>query len=115
MAEGVRRRGRADHPPTQVPPRGGSGRRPLILLDGLRAYFRHGSAAEAAAALGLHPQTMRHRLQRCGELSGRHLDDSSGPPGAGLHPRLTAHPPVITETHQIWSFTQRHAGYAHFP
>ncbi|GAA5143958.1 PucR family transcriptional regulator [Nocardioides marinquilinus] len=41
------------------------------LLEGLRAYLAHGSATEAAAALGLHPQTMRHRLRRAAQVSGR--------------------------------------------
>ena len=41
------------------------------LLEGLYAYLRCGSSTEAAQALGLHPQTMRHRLRRITELSGR--------------------------------------------
>jgi hypothetical protein len=41
------------------------------LVEGLRAYLAHGSATEAAAALGLHPQTMRHRLRRARQVSGR--------------------------------------------
>lgn len=41
------------------------------LLEGLRAYLTHGSAIEAATAVGLHPQTMRHRLRRLTELTGR--------------------------------------------
>jgi hypothetical protein len=41
------------------------------LLEGLHAYLRHGSSNEAAVALGLHAQTMRHRLRRITELTGR--------------------------------------------
>jgi sugar diacid utilization regulator len=41
------------------------------LLEGLKAYLSRGSSTEAAQALGLHPQTMRHRLRRITELSGR--------------------------------------------
>ncbi|MEU9506814.1 helix-turn-helix domain-containing protein [Micromonospora sp. NPDC048170] len=41
------------------------------LLEGLREYLRRGSSTEAADRLGLHPQTMRHRLRRITELSGR--------------------------------------------
>ena len=43
------------------------------LLEGLQAYLRHGSSTSAAEALGLHPQTMRHRLRRITELTGRDL------------------------------------------
>lgn len=43
------------------------------LLEGLQAYLRHGSSTSAAVALGLHPQTMRHRLRRLTELTGRDL------------------------------------------
>jgi hypothetical protein len=41
------------------------------LLEGLKGYLRWGSSTEAAEKLGLHPQTMRHRLRRITELSGR--------------------------------------------
>ncbi|SCL34742.1 PucR C-terminal helix-turn-helix domain-containing protein [Micromonospora nigra] len=41
------------------------------LVDGLDAYLRTGSAAEAAQELGVHPQTMRYRLRRLAELTGR--------------------------------------------
>lgn len=46
------------------------------LLEGLHAYLTHGSAIEAAATIGLHPQTMRHRLRRLTELTGRSLTHS---------------------------------------
>jgi hypothetical protein len=41
------------------------------LIEGLDAYLRTGSAAEGAATLHLHPQTMRHRLRRLVTLTGR--------------------------------------------
>ncbi|MEU6075634.1 helix-turn-helix domain-containing protein [Micromonospora sp. NPDC047074] len=41
------------------------------LREGLSGYLRWGSSTEAADRLGLHPQTMRHRLRRITELSGR--------------------------------------------
>ena len=41
------------------------------LLEGLDAYLRTGSAAEGAATLHLHPQTMRYRLRRLVTLTGR--------------------------------------------
>lgn len=41
------------------------------LLSGLEAFMRAGSAAEGAVSLGLHPQTMRHRLRRITALTGR--------------------------------------------
>jgi len=46
------------------------------LFEGLQAYLRHGSSTAAAEALGLHPQTMRHRLRRITELTGRDLHRS---------------------------------------
>jgi len=46
------------------------------LLEGLNGYLRWGSSAEAAGQLGLHPQTMRHRLRRITELSGRDVRHS---------------------------------------
>lgn len=41
------------------------------LIQGLRAYLDTGSAAAAAHLLGLHPQTVRYRLGRIRELTGR--------------------------------------------
>ncbi|MER7416163.1 helix-turn-helix domain-containing protein [Micromonospora peucetia] len=46
------------------------------LLEGLSGYLRWGSSTEAADRLGLHPQTMRHRLRRVTELSGRDVRHS---------------------------------------
>ncbi|KHL18900.1 PucR-like helix-turn-helix protein [Mumia flava] len=46
------------------------------LLEGLTAFLRHGSATEAAAALDLHPQTMRHRLRRVAQVTGRDPRDA---------------------------------------
>lgn len=44
---------------------------PDHLADGLAAYLAAGSATEAAARLGLHAQTMRYRLRRLREVTGR--------------------------------------------
>ena len=41
------------------------------LTEGLQAYLDTGSAAEAAELLGLHAQTMRYRLRRIVEVTGR--------------------------------------------
>ncbi|WP_110183316.1 helix-turn-helix domain-containing protein [Nocardioides solisilvae] len=41
------------------------------LLSGLDAFLATGSATEAAEAAGCHPQTMRYRLRRVRELTGR--------------------------------------------
>lgn len=41
------------------------------LLSGLTAFLRTGAATEAAALLGLHPQTMRHRMRRATVVTGR--------------------------------------------
>jgi hypothetical protein len=41
------------------------------LIEGLDAYLHAGSAAEGAATLHLHPQTMRYRLRRLVTLTGR--------------------------------------------
>jgi hypothetical protein len=41
------------------------------LIEGLDAYLHTGSAAEGAATLHLHPQTMRYRLRRLVTLTGR--------------------------------------------
>lgn len=41
------------------------------LLEGLKAYLDTGSAAEAADLLELHAQTMRYRLRRIVEVTGR--------------------------------------------
>lgn len=48
-------------------------RRPdnVHLLDGLDAFLATGAATSAADRLGLHPQTMRYRLRRIEQLTGR--------------------------------------------
>jgi DNA-binding PucR family transcriptional regulator len=46
------------------------------LVDTLREYLSAcGSASGAAAQLGVHVTTLRHRLRRVGEVSGLRLDD----------------------------------------
>lgn len=44
------------------------------LVDTLWALQRHASAAQAAAALGVHVKTVRHRWARIRELTGLNLD-----------------------------------------
>lgn len=51
-----------------------SGNRPLT--DALTAYFEAGNAVSAAHSLNVHPQTVRYRLRRVAELTGR--DPQSG-------------------------------------
>ncbi|MDT9592017.1 helix-turn-helix domain-containing protein [Nocardioides zeae] len=41
------------------------------LLESVRAHLATGTAEAAAAQLGIHPQTLRHRLRRVRELTGR--------------------------------------------
>ncbi|WP_188492957.1 PucR family transcriptional regulator [Williamsia phyllosphaerae] len=41
------------------------------LLDGVRAFISTGTATAAAAELHVHPQTLRYRLRRARELTGR--------------------------------------------
>lgn len=49
------------------------------LLDTLNTYLDHeGSAEHAAAALYCHPNTVRYRLRRLHELTGRSLTDPHG-------------------------------------
>lgn len=49
------------------------------LLDTLNAYLDHaGSAERAAGALYCHPNTVRYRLRRLQELTGRSLSDPHG-------------------------------------
>ncbi|MFC5677991.1 helix-turn-helix domain-containing protein [Aeromicrobium endophyticum] len=50
------------------------GRGQAHLLQGLDAYLSAGSSVEAGRALGLHAQSMRYRLRRARELTGRDLD-----------------------------------------
>ncbi|WP_104106590.1 PucR family transcriptional regulator [Nocardioides sp. 616] len=42
-----------------------------VLLHSLDVYLATGSASDAATSAGCHPQTMRQRLRRIGELTGR--------------------------------------------
>ncbi len=48
-----------------------AGREHTHVAEGLAAFLRAGSAAGAAADLGLHAQTLRQRLKRLVELTGR--------------------------------------------
>ncbi|WP_161965378.1 PucR family transcriptional regulator [Rhodococcus sp. P1Y] len=41
------------------------------LLEGVAAFISSGTATAAAAALHIHPQTLRYRLRRARELTGR--------------------------------------------
>ena len=51
----------------------------VILLDTLNAYLDHaGSAERAADVLYCHPNTVRYRLRRLQELTGRALSDPHG-------------------------------------
>lgn len=45
-------------------------------VESLRAYLRSGSIPAAAAALGIHANTLRYRISRIEELSGLLLDDA---------------------------------------
>ncbi|MGW5137942.1 PucR family transcriptional regulator [Nocardia beijingensis] len=42
------------------------------LIDALRAVIATGGAPEAAQQLHVHPQTIRYRMRRIGDLTGRH-------------------------------------------
>ncbi|MFC4145125.1 helix-turn-helix domain-containing protein [Micromonospora mangrovi] len=46
------------------------------LTEGLDAFLATGSASHAAELLGLHPQTMRYRLRRLRDLTGRDVRDA---------------------------------------
>lgn len=51
----------------------------VTLLDTLNAYFDHGGSAERAAeVLYCHPNTVRYRLRRLQELTGRSLAEPRG-------------------------------------
>src|SRR5258705_82751 len=49
-----------------------------LLLETLETYFTAGSIAEAAKRLFCHRNTVRHRLRRIEQLTGRSVDDPSG-------------------------------------
>jgi DNA-binding PucR family transcriptional regulator len=55
--------------------------RPLLvagqahILEGLTAYLLTGSSTAAGERLGLHPQSMRYRLRRSRDVTGRDLAD----------------------------------------
>jgi hypothetical protein len=50
-----------------------------VLLATLRAWFtEHGSARDAAERLFVHPNTVRYRIRRVQELTGRDLSDPRG-------------------------------------
>lgn len=59
------------------------------LVPSLRAWFdAFGDIATAAAALGVHPNTLRYRLRRVGEVSGLDLGDADARLGTMLQLRL---------------------------
>jgi DNA-binding PucR family transcriptional regulator len=49
-----------------------------LLLQTLETYFTAGSIAEAAKRLFCHRNTVRHRLSRIEDLTGRSVDNPSG-------------------------------------
>jgi DNA-binding PucR family transcriptional regulator len=49
-----------------------------LLLETLETYFTAGSIAEAAKRLFCHRNTVRHRLSRIEDLTGRSVDNPSG-------------------------------------
>ena len=56
-------------------PLNGAGTRGEALAASLRAFLEHnGSWEEAAAQLGVHRHTLRQRLRRVADLTGRRLD-----------------------------------------
>ncbi|WP_411105604.1 helix-turn-helix domain-containing protein [Streptomyces sp. cmx-4-9] len=80
-----------------------------VLRGTLRGWLaHHGGWDRAAAALGVHRNTVRQRVARCAELLGRDLDDpdtrmelwfalrreESGPPRSSPHPAPRPGPPV---------------------
>jgi PucR-like helix-turn-helix protein len=67
------------------------GRSPDRLAETLRAWLdHHGSAPAVARELGVHPQTVRHRLKRLRELFGDALDDPAARFELALALRSTA-------------------------
>jgi PucR C-terminal helix-turn-helix domain len=63
------------------------------LAETLRAWLdHHGSAPAAAAALDLHPQTVRHRLRRLRDVLGDELDDPAARFELALALRCAASP-----------------------
>jgi len=49
-----------------------------LLLETLETYFTAGSMSEAAKRLFCHRNTVRHRLSRIEQLTGRSVDDPLG-------------------------------------
>jgi len=49
-----------------------------LLLETLETYFTAGSIAEVAKRLFCHRNTVRHRLSRIEDLTGRSVDNPSG-------------------------------------
>ena len=64
--------------------------RPRVKLEAtLRAWLDHqGRVEETAAALGIHPQTVRYRLAQLRERFGTRLDDPDGRFGLALALRV---------------------------
>lgn len=66
-------------------------KRGTSYLETLRQYLDcHGDAGQVSARIGIHPNTLRYRIRRLGELFGLDLDDPSERLAAALELRFRA-------------------------